>query len=308
MRFVVMGKARLAAIPSLQAGALLVMVLMAGPACRREEARSVSSVAAKTESYAITGEVIDVALEKGCLIVRHDAIPGYMPAMTMEFLVEPGDLQNARRGSRISATMIPSETGDFRLVKIWPAGEPAAVVRRKTQDLVDETTRLGGDAYREVGAPAPAFALFRQDGEVVTSDRFRGRQVMLNFIFTRCPVATMCPAAVARFQQVQQKARASGVNNLELVSISLDPLHDTPGVLREYARSRMIDTSNYSFLTGPDAAIRALLAQFGVLAEFQGDLLNHTLATLLIDETGKIAWRADGSSWSVDEFLSRLKR
>ncbi len=308
MSFVVIGRAQLAARTSLHAVALVTTLFLAGAACRQEERQGLPLVAAKADSYAITGEVIDVVMEKGCLIVRHEAIPGYMPAMTMEFGVEPGDLQNARRGSRISATMIPSDTGDFRLIKIWPAGEAAAVVQSNTQILVDETTRLGRGAYREVGAPAPAFALFRQDGDVVASDRFRGRQVMLNFIFTRCPVATMCPAAVARFQQVQQRARALGVGNLELVSISLDPVHDTPGVLREYARSRVIDTSNYSFLTGPDAAIRALLAQFGVLAEFQGDLLNHTLATLLIDETGRIAWRADGSSWSVDDFVSRLKR
>jgi protein SCO1/2 len=266
-------------------------------------------VAAKADSYAITGEVIDVVMEKGCLIVRHEAIPGYMPAMTMEFGVEPGDLQNARRGSRISATMIPSDTGDFRLIKIWPAGEAAAVVQSNTQILVDETTRLGRGAYREVGAPAPAFALFRQDGDVVASDRFRGRQVMLNFIFTRCPVATMCPAAVARFQQVQQKARALGVGNLELVSISLDPVHDTPGVLREYARSR---SDRYLQLLFPDRARMPPSGPCWPSLEFWLSF-RETCSTIRwrrcsLTKRGRIAWRADGSSWSVDEFVSRLKR
>lgn len=287
------------------AAAALALVLVA---CHRGENQVSGESMVKVDHYTIVGEVLDISKERGRLIVRHEAIPGYMPAMTMEFAVSPGDLENARKGTRISATMIPSDTGDFRLEKIWPAGMPAQTVESKADVLADETKRLGRSAYREIGEDVPEFALFRQDGEVVSSARFRGKQVMLNFIFTRCPVATMCPAAVSRFQQVQQKARAEGVTNLELVSISLDPTFDTPGVLRDYVSTRMIDTSNYSFLTGPEKAIRALLAQFGVLAEFQGELLNHTLATLLIDEKGRIAWRVDGSSWSVDEFVTRMKR
>jgi protein SCO1/2 len=88
----------------------------------------------------------------------------------------------------------------------------------------------------------------------------------------------------------------------------MDPEYDTPGVLREYADQRGIDTTNFSFLTGPEAAIRDLLAQFGVIAEFRGDILDHTLATLLIDEKGKIAWRADGSAWEPREFVERMHR
>ena len=71
---------------------------------------------------------------------------------------------------------------------------------------------------------------------------------------------------------------------------------------------RGVDTSNFSFLTGPESAIRDLLTQFGVIAEFKGNLLNHTLATLLIDEDGKIIHRADGSTWEPAEFVGKMKR
>jgi len=250
-----------------------------------------------------------VSTERGRLVVKHEAIPGYMPAMTMEFIVSAGDLANAIEGQRITAEMISTESGDFTLEKIWPADPTkASTIAAGTAALVQDTTIRGRNAYREVGEAVPDFALYDQKGEVVKAERFRGRQMLINFVFTRCPVATMCPAAVSRFQQVQGKAREAGVANLELVSISLDPTFDTPGVLKEYATSRGVDTSNYSFLTGPDAAIKALLAQFGVLAELKGDLLNHTLATILVDENGRIAWRADGSVWSVDEFVGKMKR
>jgi protein SCO1/2 len=106
----------------------------------------------------------------------------------------------------------------------------------------------------------------------------------------------------------QKLARAAGVQNLELVSITLDPAYDTPGVLKDYATARGIDTSNFSFLTGPENAIKDLLTQFGVIAEFKGDILQHTLSTLLIDENGKIAQRFDGSAWVPEEFVAKMKR
>jgi protein SCO1/2 len=131
---------------------------------------------------------------------------------------------------------------------------------------------------------------------------------VLNFIYTRCPIASMCPAATLKMMAAQKLARAAGIANVDFVSITLDPAHDTPGVLREYAAVRGIDTSNFSFLTGPEGAIRDLLTQFGVIAEFDGDLIKHTLATLVIDERGRIALREDGSAWDPNEVVAHLHR
>jgi protein SCO1/2 len=131
---------------------------------------------------------------------------------------------------------------------------------------------------------------------------------MLNFIYTRCPVATMCPAATAKMIRTQQLAQEAGVKNLELISITLDPTYDTPGVLKEYADTHGIDTSNFSLLTGPENAIKDLLEQFGVIAEFEGDLVKHTLSTILINENGRIVHRADGSVWEPRDFVAKMKK
>lgn len=259
--------------------------------------------------YPLSGEVLSVDAAKKTIRVRHDEIKGFMPAMTMDFDVSAGDVAIAHAGQRIRADLVEVSPGEFRLEKIWSADPTEnALVDSAAKSLTQETVIRGKQAYREVGEQVPDFTLYDQDGHVVKSDRFRGKQVMLNFIFTRCQVAKMCPAAVARFQQVQHEAREAGVKGLELISISLDPAYDTPGVLKEYALQRQIDTSNYTFLTGPEAAIKSLLAQFGVLAEFKDNILNHTATTLLIDENGKIIHRADGSMWDVQEFVSKLKK
>lgn len=259
--------------------------------------------------FPLRGEVLAVNSKENVLTVKHEEIKDYMPAMTMEFSVPPGDAEIAKVGQHIRAELVTDGKGEFHLEKIWVEdAAKTAAIDAAAKALVQDTVARGNQAYREVGEVAPTFALYDQDGRVVESARFRGKQILLNFVFTRCQVATMCPASVARFQQTQRLAREAGVKNFELISITLDPTYDTPGVLKTYAVSRGIDTSNYSLLTGPENAIKSLLSQFGVIANFQGDLLNHTLATVLINEDGKIIHRVDGSRWEPAEFIDKLKK
>ncbi len=290
------------------AAVLAVGLLMAG--CGRQAAAPAAPVAAATPGetrHPLTGEIVKVVPERSTLLVSHEKIPGYMMAMTMEFKVSKADLANAKEGQRIRAELV--ERGDeLSLEKIWPDD----TVTRSTIDaaanaLAQDTAMRGKEAYREIGETLPNFTLLDQEGRAVAAGRFRGKRVVLNFIFTRCPIATMCPAATLRMADLQKKAREAGVKDFELVSVSLDPEYDSPGVLREYAEARGIDTSNWSFLTGPDAAVRHLLAQLGVIREFEGNTIKHSLSTVLIDATGRITYRVDGSTWQVDEFVQRLK-
>ena len=273
-------------------------------------ATAAKSEPGKGERYPLTGQILRVEPERSVLVVRHDEIKGYMPAMTMEFVVSKADLGVAKAGQRIRAELVPAKDGgDFRLEKIWPDDKVSAdTIAASALQLRQDTHTRGKNAYREIGETVPDFALYDQSGAVVQSSRFRGKQIMLNFIFSRCPDAKMCPAATAKMMTTQKLARDAGVQNLELVSITLDPAYDTPGILKEYAELRGIDTSNFSFLTGPENAIRDLLTQFGVIAQFQGDILQHTLATLLIDPNGKIAHRTDGSAWEPQDFVAKMKR
>lgn len=173
--------------------------------------------------------------------------------------------------------------------------------------LREDTHDRGKAVYREVGEKAPEFVLYNQDGQVVDAAHFRGQQIMLNFIYTRCPVANMCPAATMKMMEAQKLARQAGVSDIQFLSVTLDPTYDTPGVLKEYAVARGIDTGNFSFLTGPEHAIQDLLLQFGVIAEFDGGILKHSLTTLLIDPAGRIIDRADGSAWEAAEFVKKMR-
>jgi len=259
--------------------------------------------------YPLTGEIIKADPERLTLLVNHDEIPGYMAPMTMEFSVSLGDVTNARPGQRIRAELVEREDGEFALEKIWAVDPVAdAQVSAAGGALRQDTSIRGRRAYREVGENLPDFALYDQTGKVVSPARYRGKQIMLNFIFTRCQVARMCPLATENMRVTQRKAKEAGIDDIEFVSITLDPEYDTPGVLLTYAKQRGIDTSNFSFLTGPESAIKDLLTQFGVIAKFEGSILQHTVSTLLIDAQGKIIWRTDGSQWSPDEYVSKMKK
>ena len=290
--------------------ALAACLLMAG--CARQEATAAAPAPAAAnpgeKRYPLTGEIVKVDPERSTLIVAHDEIKGFMMAMTMEFKVAKGDLAIAKPGQHLRAELVQRASGLY-LENIWP--DDAATQRAldaAAKALAQDTAMRGKEAYREIGETLPEFTLLDQAGRAVSGSRFRGRQIVLNFIYTRCPLANMCPAATLRMAALQQAANEAGVKNFELVSISFDPDHDTPGVLKEYARIRGIDTANFSFLTGPENAIKDLLTQFGVIAEFDGNLLKHTLATLLIDENGRIIHRADGSTWEPADFVAKMKR
>jgi protein SCO1/2 len=299
--------------PIIACAALAVLATAAG--CRKDAVTSAAGLDSPQVTptaerrFALTGEVISADARKKVLVVRHSEIAGYMPSMTMEFAVSAGDAATARPGERIRAQLVVDKAGSARLEQIWPDDKVSLdSVDAGARMLRQDTFEKGGSAYREVGDPVPQFVLYDQDGRVVDSARFRGTQVMLNFIYSRCPIASMCPLSTAKMVQAQKLAAESGVSRIQFVSITLDPSHDTPGVLKEYADDRGIDTRNFSFLTGPEAAIRDLLTQFGVIAEFKGNILDHTLATLLIDEKGRVAWRADGSQWLPKEFVDRMHR
>lgn len=293
------------------AACLLMAAAIAGaPGCSRQEAAQEAAVSAAPaeKRFPITGEIVKVDAARDTLLVHHSEIKGYMPAMTMEFKVTRGDLAIAKEGQHIRAELVDRPDA-FYLEKIWPddaATQRALEAAAKT--LAQDTTMRGKEAYREIGETLPEFTLLDQEGRAVAGSRFRGKQIVLNFIFTRCPIATMCPAATERMAALQKAAQAAGARDFELVSISLDPEYDTPGVLKEYAQNRGLDTSNWSFLTGPDAAVRHLLAQLGVIREFEGATIKHTLATVLINAEGKIAYREDGSKWQVEDFVRRLRK
>lgn len=101
----------------------------------------------------------------------------------------------------------------------------------------------------------PVFALTERSGARLGSEQLAGHVWIADFVFTRCP--DFCPALTARLARLQDRIPA-GADPVRLVSITVDPAHDTPEVLRAYA-AQAGARAGWLFLTGPRDAIAALL-------------------------------------------------
>jgi len=104
----------------------------------------------------------------------------------------------------------------------------------------------------------PAFSLTERSGQTVTPADLRGKVCVFDFIFTRCPGA--CPAMTSRLAELQMTLRDRPEwDGIRFVSVSVDPDHDTPAVLREYARLAHADDAHWLMLSGPRPAVWSLI-------------------------------------------------
>lgn len=260
------------------------------------------------EGHPLLGVVQSVNVEGGEMTVAHEEIPGFMEPMTMVFRAAPGDVKNAKPGDRISARLVRDEDGGFRLIKIWPIDEAEAKRMREVNErLKEQAEALQSGYYYGEGDALPDFALYDQHGELVTPESLEGKAFMVNYIFTRCTDAQMCPLSTSKMAQLQKLAKAKGVEDLEFISVTLDPEYDTPGVLRSYAENYGIDGSNFRFVTGPRAAVDQLIKSLGVTAIRKEDDVMHSLATVLVGKDRKILMRSDKSDWDPEAFLQKIE-
>ena len=202
------------------------------------------------------------------------------------------------------------QQGDaFLLSAVWPNGANAqGIVHSVNHQLRMDTTARGHYPFRAIGEYLPAFALYNQRGLVTQSSNLQGGYVVMNFIFTRCMVAHV---SVIHPKDAHAGGVAFGSSDLpvRLLSVTLDPEYDTPGVFEEYARAYEFPAGSIDFLTGPEPAVSDLKAQLGVLAKADDKLIiNHTMMVIVADPLGKISYQVPGSAWSPEAVFEHIQQ
>lgn len=234
-------------------------------------------------SHHAHGVVEDVNPELGQVVIAHEDIPGLMPAMTMSF-----DVPDAELLGRLA----PGQAIDFDVVFDGRSYRVVSATLRES----GVGTSPGSPKLSEVAAErelAPGFRLTDQGSSARSLEDLRGKAVLLDFIFTSCPGP--CPILTGLHVEVQHKLDPALRPRVHFVSISLDPLRDTPAALREYARKRGADMSNWSFLTGTPDEVEPVLRAYGIGSSRQPDgTIAHLIATFLIDGEGRIVRRYIG--------------
>ncbi len=159
---------------------------------------------------------------------------------------------------------------------------------------------------------APQFQLTDQAGQPFASSSLAGQVWLVDFIYTHC--TDVCPTYLSpRMMQLQQQILEGKLpGKVELISISVDPVRDTPAVLQQYGARYGADPRVWHFLTGPDATVQALL-QTGfkvgsvVKAETDGNL-THSSYFLLIDRQGKVRAIYDGTEVDAAKMFADMRQ
>ena len=190
----------------------------------------------------------------------------------------------------------------------WEAFEIPTELARENATLEASIEARGRGILLREGDYLPEFGLINQAGKVIRIQDLEGEPWVLNFIFTRCRVAEMCPASTSRMARLQREAAKQGLEGLRFVTISFDPVYDSPAVLRQYAQGFGIEEHNFDLLTYPrEAFVNSLLYLFGILTREENGTITHNSVTFLIDHTGRVALKQSGPNWSAEKILNAVK-
>jgi protein SCO1 len=163
----------------------------------------------------------------------------------------------------------------------------------------------GGDKRLPVIGPAPNFTLTSQDGKPVSLADLRGKVVALTFIYTECP--DICPLLTQKMVRVQDELGADFGAKVAFVSISLDPEHDTPEILKDYAEFWGARLDGWSFLTDSAEAVRDVTRRYGVFfAKKEDGSVEHSQLTTLVDADGQMRVQYLGVRFDPEEFRRDL--
>lgn len=257
---------------------------------------------ADAHRYDLKGKVVSVDMQKGEVTIDHEEIVGYMPAMTMEYPLPNADaLKVAEGGDQIQATLVVADDGSYWL-------ENPVITKGQPGD--EKTAQTVGGTEPQPGAEVPDVKLVNQDGKNITARQFRGRALLVTFIYTRCPRPDYCPLMSTNFARIngaiQSDADLSG--KVHLLSVTLDPEYDKPDVLYKYGASYAggkFDT--WDFATGAPAEVRRLAEFFGIFYQKDNDQVVHSLRTAIVTPDGKLYKIYRGNDWKPEEVLRDVK-
>ncbi|WP_278034818.1 SCO family protein [Flavobacterium nitratireducens] len=181
--------------------------------------------------------------------------------------------------------------GIYAVPKIVSRIQNSDVVKGDRLDKVSSSSSAE-DALVKIG-PAPKFELTNQNGEKITNDTYKGKVYVLEFFFTTCP--SICPKMNQSMLIIEKKF--FGNPNFGIVSITIDPVHDTPAVLKSHAVLLGVKSSNWNFLTGDRQTIFDLANKGYNLYAGENSKVNggfeHSGMFALIDKNGNIRCRKD---------------
>jgi len=258
--------------------------------------------------YHLRGKVVSTDTAHGIVVVNHEAIPGFMDAMTMPYqLKDPTIASELHPGDTITADVLVEKSSEETVML-----DHIVVIAQSKPDYKPAVFYH----VPTTGDDVPDFKLRNQDGRAIHLSQFRGKTLLLTFIYTRCPLPNFCPLITHNFAVINQQLAANSViyAKTHLLCISFDPEHDTPARLRAYGAEYIGNNAKGAFAhwdfavpTKPELLEMAKYFDVGI-SPGPDDTITHTLSTTLIGPEGKVAQFYPGNEWTPQQVVADVKK
>ena len=253
--------------------------------------------------YALHGRVISKDVSAQQLTVDNENIPGFMPAMTMPYPVkDPQGLNTVQPGDKISADVVVKDGYWLQHLTVTDtSGRGKLPAETASHELAP-------------GDKVPDVPMIDQDGKTLHLRQFKGKAVLLTFIYTRCPLPNFCPLISSEFAEIHKelKKNPDDLKRTHLVSISLDPAYDTAPVLRKYGLAYLQDDASgfkhWDFVSTTPQDLAKLASAFGLQYSEQDNQIAHSMETVLLATNGTVAKSWPGNEWKPGEVLAAVKQ
>ncbi len=271
-------------------------------ACTREPA-----VSPDAKRFDLRGKVVSTEKAHNLITIAHEEIKDYMPAMTMPFKV---------RDSRLFDVIKPGDTVAASYVVDGANSWLEEVVVTRVSE--DPSAPISGAAVEpKAGDEVPNYRLVNQDGKAIKLHDYKGKTLLLTFIFTRCPDPDQCTLMSTNFAALNQQLQKQPAlyDKTHLLSVSFDPAYDTPKVLRSYGASytgKYTDEKfdHWEFASGTEDEVKGIAEYFGLRyykdAQSGKNQIIHSLRTAVIGPDSKIIKIYRGNGWKPDEMLKDI--
>lgn len=298
----------------------LLIALIALSGCRRDMSNA--------KRYELKGKVLTVEKDKHLVTVSHEEIRDFMDAMTMPFTVrDEWVFDQAGPGDQITATLVVDGTESWleNVVIIKSNADGGTGISARGFGVKERPPGVKGPgvstqedgasgAGANPGDDVPDFALVNQNDQPIRTGQYKGKTLLLTFIYTRCPIPEYCTLMSNNFSQVDQELQKQPelYEKTRLLSISIDPDYDTPAVLRSYGAShtgRFGDEtfSHWAFATGTKEQVKEVAQFFGLQYFPDQDQIVHGLRTAIIAPDGKVHKVYRGNEWKPEEVLKDIE-
>lgn len=275
---------------------------------RQQQADENSPTDSHYKVYKLRGKVVATNSATGEVTLNHEAIPGFMDAMTMPYkLKDPSILSELHPGDVLTADVLVSQGDDASVLL-----DHIVIVAQGKPDYRPTTiyhVPAQGDAV-------PDFKLRNQDGRIIHLKQFHGKDLLITFIYTRCPLPNFCPLVTRNFAVINSELAANPAlkGKTQLLCVSFDPEHDTPERLKAYGEQYIGSDAKTAFANWdfavPDKPVLTEMAKYFDVGITPGadQTINHTLSTTLIGRDGKVIKFYPGNEWTPDQVVNDVKQ